>query len=193
MTLFIVALVLFLATHSIRTFAPAWRQAMIERLGVTTWRGIYSVVSIITLVLLIYGFAESRAVTPMLYYPPVWLSHIALLLMLFSFILAAVSLFPAGKLAVWTKHPLLAAVKIWAVAHLLANGELNSVLLFGGFLAWAVMARISAKRQNLQPRAFKSVIWDVVAVVFGVAAYVAFLLFLHEMLIGVSPLGLMGA
>ncbi|MCO6185138.1 NnrU family protein [Rhizobium sp. L1K21] len=190
MVMFVVALALFLLLHSIRIFAPAWRKSMIDKMGVRAWRGVYSVLSIVTFIFLIYAFAQSRAVTPMLYYPPVWLAHIAFLLMLISFILAAVSIFPAGKLAVWTKHPLLAAVKFWALAHLLANGELNSVILFAGFLIWAVAARISAKRQNIQPRAFKSVQWDIIAVITGIVLYGLFIMYLHELLIGVSPLAM---
>ncbi len=180
----------FLITHSIRIVAPGWREEMIEKIGQGAWRGIYSVVSIVTLGLLIYAFGASRAVTSVLYSPPVWLTHIMLLLMLVSIILLMVSIFPAGRLAVWTKHPMLASVKVWALAHLLANGEANSVLLFSGFLVWAVIARISAKRQNAEPRSFKSTKWDIAAVVSGVAFYAIIVMYLHEILIGVSPLAM---
>ncbi len=192
MFFFVFALLLFLITHSIRIVAPGWREAMIDKIGQAAWRGIYSVVSITTLGLLIYTFAASRSVTPVLYSPPVWFAHVTLLLMLIAVILLMVSILPAGRLAVWTKHPMLASVKVWALAHLLANGEANSVLLFSGFLIWAVTARISAKRQKVEPRSFKSIKWDVIAVVSGAAFYAVFVMFLHEILIGVSPLAMVG-
>lgn len=192
MTLFIVSLILFLLTHSVRIVAPAWREAMIERMGVKAWRGLYSILSLVTLVFLIYAFGVSRADTPMLYYPPFWMTHITLTLMLIAMVLLMVSIFPAGRIAVWVKHPLLTSVKTWAFAHLLANGEANSVLLFAGFLIWAVVARISAKRQGGEARAFVSVKWDVAAVITGVVVYIAFVGFLHEYLIGVSPLAAAG-
>ena len=192
MTLFIVSLILFLLTHSVRIVAPDWRDAMIERMGQQAWRGLYSVLSLATLVFLIYAFGASRTDAPLLYSPPAWMAHITLTLMLIAMILLMVSIFPAGKIAVWVKHPLLTAVKIWAFSHLLANGEANSVLLFAGFLIWAVVARISAKRQGIDARAFVSVKWDIAAVITGVVVYVAFVGFLHEYLIGVSPLAMAG-
>lgn len=196
MALLAFSIVLFLVLHSLRIFAPDWRARTIERMGVNAWRGVYSLLSIASLVLLIYAFGASRATTPILYVPPMFMTHITLGLMLIAMILLMASILPAGKIAVWVKHPMITSVKVWAFAHLLANGELNSVMLFGGFLIWAVLVRISAKRRaragEKVTRDFVSTQYDVAAVISGVALYVLFLLYLHEMLIGVSPLAAAG-
>lgn len=196
MALLVFSIILFLALHSLRIFAPAWRERTMARMGVNAWRGVYSLLSIVSLVLLIYAFAASRAVTPMLYTPPMFLSHISLTLMLIAMILLMASILPAGKIAVWVKHPMVTSVKVWAFAHLLSNGELNSVLLFGGFLAWAVLVRISAKRRaragEKVVRDFVSTQYDIAAIISGVALYLVFLFYLHQMLIGVSPLAAAG-
>lgn len=192
MALLIISIILFLGLHSVRVFAPEWRQRTIARMGLKAWRGLYSLLSIASLVLLIYAFGASRAETPILYVPPMFMVHITLTLMLISMILLMASILPAGRIAVWVKHPMVTAVKVWAFAHLLSNGELNSVLLFGAFLAWGVMVRISAKRRaragEKVVRDFVSTQYDVAAVISGIALYAVILLYLHEMLIGVSPL-----
>jgi uncharacterized membrane protein len=196
MFLLILSIILFLGVHMVRVVAPAWRLSMIEKLGVNGWRGLYTVLSIATLVFLIYAFGQSRYDTPILYTPPVFMSHITLTLMLIAMILLAASLLPAGKIVVWVKHPMVTSVKVWAFAHLLSNGGLNDVILFGAFLAWAVVVRISLKRRQRAGetvlRSFVSVKWDGAAVVLGVVLYVAILMYLHEALIGVSPLAAMG-
>jgi uncharacterized membrane protein len=177
-------------------FAPRWRQRTIDRMGINAWRGLYSLLSIASLVLLIYAFGASRAETPILYVPPMFMTHITLTLMLISMILLMASILPAGKIAVWVKHPMITSVKIWAFAHLLSNGELNSVLLFGGFLIWAVLVRISAKGRERAGekvvRDFVSTQYDIASVIGGVALYAVILLYLHQMLIGVSPLAAAG-
>jgi uncharacterized membrane protein len=195
MALLILSIILFLGLHSIRLFAPRFRDGMIARLGIHVWRGIYSVLSIATLVMLIYGFGQSRGEGPLLYVPPTFLAHIMLTLMLIATILLVASVLPAGKIVVWIKHPMMTSVKVWAFAHLLVNGGLNHVLLFGSFLAWAVLVRISLKRRlragETVRRPFVSVKWDIVAIVIGIIVYGAIVMYLHEALIGVSPLAVM--
>ena len=196
MALLVFSIVLFLVLHSLRIFAPQWRERTIKRMGVHAWRGVYSLLSIASLVLLIYAFSASRSVTPMLYTPPMFTTHITLTLMLIAMILLMASILPAGKIAVWVKHPMVTSVKVWAFAHLLSNGELNSVLLFGGFLIWAVLVRISAKRRTRAGekvvRDFVSTQYDIASVIGGIALYAVILLYLHQMLIGVSPLAAAG-
>jgi uncharacterized membrane protein len=196
MVLLILSIILFLGLHMVRVVAPGWRLSMIERLGVKGWRGLYAVLSIVTLVFLIYAFGQSRYDTTILYTPPIFMMHITLTLMLIAMILLAASLVPAGKIAVWVKHPMVTSVKVWALAHLLSNGGLNDVVLFGAFLVWAVIVRISLKRRQRAGetvlRSFVSAKWDVAAVVLGLVLYVAILMYLHEALIGVSPLAAMG-
>lgn len=194
MTLLVVGIVLFLGLHLVRVVAPGFRQSMIASVGESGWKIGYSVGSILTLVLLIYGFGQARQVTGMLYNPPVWMAHITITLMLIAVICLVASLLPAGHIAVKTKHPMVLSVKIWALSHLLANGETSSVLLFGAFLAWGVILRISLKRRqragDITLRPFVSAKYDLYAVVIGVVAWALITFKLHELLIGVSPLAM---
>lgn len=192
MALLVLGIVIFLGMHLVRVVAPGVRTSFIERNGKNAWMGIYAVISLVGLGLIIYGFGEARAVTGMLYNPPVFLKHISLLLMLLAFICLAAGFLPAGRIAVAVKHPQILSIKIWALAHLLANGETSSVLLFGSFLAWAVVMRISMKRRQrageLVLPVFRSSSYDLLAVVIGLVAYGLFIWKLHELLIGVAPI-----
>jgi uncharacterized membrane protein len=191
MMLLIVGLVLFLGVHSVAIVAPALRARTIHRLGEGAWKGPYALVSLAGFVLICYGFGLARQTPVMLYSPPTWLRHVALLLMLPVFPLLIAAYLP-GRIKTAAKHPMLAGVKFWAFAHLLANGLLADVLLFGGFLAWAVVDRISLKRRPA-PQALRTAPagpWnDVIAVVLGLAIYALTIGWAHVRLFGVSPLG----
>jgi uncharacterized membrane protein len=192
MTPFIAGLVIFLGVHSVSIVAPRWRLAAIARIGEMPWKAAYSVISIASFVLLVYGYGQARMTPTVLYAPPRGLRHVALLLMLPVFPLFVATYFP-GRIKAAVKHPMLVAVKLWAVAHLLANGTLNDVILFGAFLAWAVADRISVKRrsaaeQHAVPGAPASGVNDGIAIAVGLVIYVAFLFGVHRWLIGVSPL-----
>jgi uncharacterized membrane protein len=192
MTLLVLGIVIFLGMHLVRVVAPGLRARVIEGVGKGPWMGLYALISLVGLGLIIYGFGQARGETGVLYNPPVVLKHIALLLMLLAFISLAAGFLPAGRIALALKHPQILAIKIWALAHLLANGETSSVLLFGSFLAWAVILRVSLKRreragERVLPM-FKSARNDLLAVVVGLAAYLLFVWRLHELLIGVQPL-----
>ena len=193
MTLLVVGLVVFLGLHSVSIAAPGWRIEQIARVGENRWKGLYSIASAVGLVLLIVGYGLSRQSPVVLYVPPTTSRHLALLVMLPVFPLLFAAYLP-GRIARVAKHPMLLAVKLWATAHLLANGTLADVILFGAFLVWAVADRISVKRRaaaerhdvkRAQPKPYN----DAIAVVAGLAVYVAFLAGLHRWLIGVSPLG----
>ncbi|PDT42273.1 MULTISPECIES: NnrU family protein [Sinorhizobium] len=192
MTLLVLGIVIFLGMHLVRVVAPGLRAGVIESRGKGTWMGLYAAVSFVGLCLIIYGFGQARGETGMLYDPPVFLRHIAVLLMLFAFVFLAAGSLPAGRIAVAVKHPQILSIKIWALAHLLANGETSSVLLFGSFLAWAVILRISLKRRERAGETvlpvFKSTRNDALAVLIGLAAYVLFVWKLHDWLIGVPPI-----
>lgn len=190
MTILIIGIILFLGTHLLRVFVPGLRAAMVERLGLGGWRGLHSALSIVTLAILIYGYAVAPVIN--LYFPPVWMAHLTLTLMLPAMICLVAALLPAGHIATKTKHPMVLSVKIWALAHLLANGDLASVILFLAFLAWGVVLRISLKRRQrtgeVTLRPFVSARYDIAAVGLGVIVWLAFILKLHELLIGVAPL-----
>ncbi|OAP38133.1 NnrU family protein [Sinorhizobium glycinis] len=192
MTFLVLGIVIFLGMHLVRVVAPDIRAGFIKSSGKGAWMGLHALVSLVGLCLIIYGFGQARGETGMLYDPPVFLRHIALLLMLFAFVFLAAGFLPAGRIAVAVKHPQILSIKIWALAHLLANGEASSVLLFGSFLAWAVILRISLKRRARAGEpvlpVFKSARNDVLAVLIGLVAYVLFIWKLHDWLIGVAPI-----
>lgn len=189
MLLLILGLVLFLGIHSVRIFAPDVRARRIAAGGIGQWKGIYTVVSIIGLVLIVYGYGMVRGTGPVLYEPPVFTRHINLLLMAFAFVFLAASQLPAGRIKAALKHPMLVAVKIWAVGHLLANGDLASILLFGSFLAWAVLDRISVKRRgDMGPKPGPAK-WDIAAIVIGLGVHLLFVWRLHAWLFGVPVVG----
>lgn len=189
MLILIIGLVLFLGIHSISIVNSAWRNKTVERLGLVPWQAIYSVIAIAGFVMIIHGYGSARLDPVTLYTPPSWMSHIAMLLLIVVFPLLLATYLP-GKIQSATKHPMLAATKIWAFAHLLVNGTLADVVLFGGFLAWAVVDRISVKRRSPMPvpGASPSRINDAIAIVVGLGIYVGFVLWLHKWLIGVSPI-----
>jgi uncharacterized membrane protein len=182
----VAGLLIFLGAHSIRIYAPAWRDAMVARLGAGGWKAAYSVVSIVGFVLIVGGYAQARLEPVVLYVPPAWLRHLTMLLMLPVFPLLLAAYLP-GRIKAAVKHPMLTATKAWALSHLLANGMLADVLLFGGFLAWAVLDRISAgKRPQAAPAAVGRIRNDVIAVVGGLLLYVGFAFWAHTRLIGVA-------
>jgi uncharacterized membrane protein len=188
-TRLLVGLVLFFGAHSISLLALDWRNRVAERLGARIWQALYSVVSLIGFYVLVTGFGQARVDAAVLYVPPHWLKYLAALLMLPAFTLALASVLP-GRIQVRARHPLLAATKLWAFAHLLTNGSVADVLLFGSFLAWAVAVRISLKHRPQRPirRLPPSRVNDSVAVIGGLALYALFVLWLHVRWFGVSPL-----
>lgn len=189
MGIFIVGLVLFLGIHTVSIVAPRWRAGQVARLGEGPWKGLYAGLAAIGLGLLIYGYGVARQAPVVLYTPPTALRHLALLLMLPVFPLLIAAYLP-GRIKAATKHPLLLATKLWATAHLLANGSLPDVLLFGGFLVWAVADRISVKRRPAgnTPGAPARPSNDAIASIAGLALYALFVLRAHQWLFGVAPL-----
>jgi uncharacterized membrane protein len=190
-TVLVVGLLIFLGIHSVSIVSPAYRDGVAARLGAGAWRGIYSVVSLIGFVLLCWGYGLARQHPVVLYNPPLWTHYLTAVLMLPVF-----PLFLAphlqGRISAALKHPMLVATKLWAVAHLISNGMLADVLLFGGFLVWAVADRISYKHRTQRPLAGPppGARNDVIAVVVGLGLYVIFVLWLHAKLIGVQPIPL---
>jgi uncharacterized membrane protein len=190
MYLLILGLVIFLGAHSISIAAPGWRNAVVAKIGEWPWKGLYSLISIAGFVLLVQGYAAARLEPVVLYTPPPWTRHLAALLLLPVFVLFLAAYLP-GRIKQRTKHPMLVATKLWALAHLLANGMAADVLLFGSLLAWAVVDRISVGRrpQRATLGAPPSKLNDAIAVVAGLALYWLFATRWHAQLIGVAPFG----
>jgi uncharacterized membrane protein len=189
MGILIAGLAIFLGIHTVSIVAPEWRAAQVARLGEGPWKGLYSVIAAIGLGLLIYGYGVARQQPLVLYTPPAALRHLALLVMVPVFPLFVAAYFP-GRIQAAAKHPMLLATKLWATAHLLANGTLADVLLFGGFLVWAIADRVSVKRRpprsipGAPPRPFN----DAIALLVGLAIYALLVFGGHRWLFGVSPL-----
>jgi uncharacterized membrane protein len=192
MTLLILGLILFLGTHSVRVFADGWRTQMQGRLGEGGWKGAYSVLSLLGLVLIVLGYGAARENPTWLWVAPVWTRHLAALLTLLSFVLLAAAYAPGNAIKARLHHPMVLGVKVWAFAHLLANGTLADLLLFGGFLAWSVAAFAAARRRD---RAAGTVyapgraMPTVAAVVAGVVLWAVFAFWAHGALFGVKPFG----
>ena len=184
-------LVVLLGTHVFTTQRDA-RARVIASMGEGTYKIVYSLVSVIGLALIVWGFARYRATGWIdIWHPPVATKHIAAALMLLAVIMVVAS-YIRGRIYTTLKHPMLAGVKLWAVAHLLANGDLGSIILFGSFLAWAVFDRISLKRRSdpgAPPIPVGGMTNDIIAVAVGVVAYIALAFAFHPAVIGVSVVG----
>ena len=184
MTLLIVAIVIFLGTHLVPTLPLRGR--LVGRLGETGYKVAFSLLSIASFVFLVWAFAKAPIVQ--VWSPPSWTRWVAIVLMLPAFIFMVAAYVP-GKIKAKLKHPFLVAIKTWALAHLIANGDLASIILFGSFLAYAVYDRITLKRRTADAtdsgagtrgrRATTSI-----AVVLGMVLYLVFLVWLHPLLIG---------
>lgn len=192
MALLILGLALFLGAHSVRIVADGWRGTRVAKMGLKPWKGVVSVVSIIGFVLIIWGYGIARQAPVVLYAPPVWARHVAALLTLPAFILLVAAYVPGTRIKRVIGQPMVAGVKLWAFAHLLANGTLADVVLFGAFLIWAAGSfRATRQRDHAAGVVYAvgPVTRDVTAVIIGALAWAAFAFWLHGWLIGVRPFG----
>ena len=191
MIVLVLGLLIFLGVHSLRIVAEPLRSAMRARLGEGAYKGLYSVVSIAGFVLLIWGFGLARQQPVVLWQPMIWARHLAALLTLIAFVLLAAAYVPRNGIKARVHHPMVLGVKVWALAHLLANNTLAELLLFGAFLLWAVLSFRAARARD---RAAGTVYppgtatGTAIAVVVGVAFWAFFAFWAHERWIGVRPL-----
>jgi len=207
MTWLIIGLVLFLGAHSIRMVADAWRTQAIASWGEKPFKGVYTLIALVGFYAMVTGYAEARLQTVALWTPPIATRHVSVLLMLFASVLMAAAYVPRNHLKMRMGHPMVLSVKVWALAHLLANGNLADVVLFGSFLLWSVFnfkaARARDRAAAQEALSLHSVDADVAAPVqtnaktgatlltllIGVAMWALFAFYLHVQLVGVSPLG----
>ena len=192
MGMLLLGLVLFLGVHSVRIFADDWRTQVITRRGEGAWKGLYSLLSIAGFALLIWGYGLARQQPVVLWTPPVAMRHMASLLTLIAFILLVAAYVPRNGIKARLHHPMVIGVKVWAFAHLLCNGNLADVVLFGAFLVWAALDFRAARgrdraAQTVYPAG--TVAATAITVIVGAVAWVGFALWLHGMLIGVRPFG----
>ena len=185
MGILIAGLIVFLGIHSVRMVAPGFRDAFIASRGEGPWKGIYSLLSFAGLAMLIWGYGLARFDNTFFYSAPQWATHVQLLIMIPAMILLVSSNMPAGHIKQTVKNPMLIGVKLWAIGHLLVNGDLASFLLFGTFLIWAVLLVINTNRRSQPQPQEVSVKNDILAVLVGLVLWAAFGFWLHEWLIGV--------
>ena len=192
MFMLILGLIVFLGAHSVRIVADDWRSAQIARMGINTWKGVYTLVSLAGFVMIVWGFGQARIDPIVLWHPPLWTRHIAGLLTLIAFVLLAAAYIPANHLKSLIGHPMVAGVKTWAFAHLIANGRLPDAILFGSFLVWAIVDFIASRRRDrLAGTQYPAgtAARDALVAIAGLIAWGAFAFVLHGWLIGVRPFG----
>jgi len=184
----IFGIVLFFGIHSMSLVALPLRDRLAAK-SEMGWKAAYSLISLAGLLLIIVGYSDARLQSAVLYTPPAWLYAAVPILLLPTFVLAVAPYFP-GRIKAWTKNPQLIAIKLWAFCHLLVNGTLADVLLFGSFLVWAVAVRISLKRRPGRevPAAPPSRANDFIALVLGLGLYALFAFWLHQKWFGMDPL-----
>ena len=188
MPILIAGLILFLGAHSIRIVATGGRDAAIRRLGEGPYKGLYSLVALIGFVLIVWGFGQTAAEPAIIYAPPFWLRHVTELLMLVALILAVASGLPPGHISRSVRNPLLIATVIWAAAHLFVNGAVGTTVLFGAFLAWAVIDLVAQRWRPAVAKPPPSWRFDAIAVVVGALIYGLLVWRAHLWLFGVSPI-----
>jgi uncharacterized membrane protein len=189
---FIIGLMLFFSTHSARIFAEDNRAQHIAHYGMAKWKLAYSMVSIVGLGLIVWGYGQTRLDPVYLWFPPVWTRHFAALLLLPAFILLVAAYLPGTRMKAALGHPMTLGVKLWALAHLISNGTLADVLLFGSFLAWSIAAYSSARKRDRAQglvRASGRFSRDALAVLIGAGLWFVFARHLHAVLFGVAPFG----
>jgi uncharacterized membrane protein len=192
MNYLILGLVIFLGTHSVRIVAEGWRTTARARIGENAYKGVYSLLSVLGLGLIVWGFGLARETPVMLWMPPRGMRHAASLLTLIAFVLLAAAYVPRNAIKARFHHPMVLGVKAWALAHLLANGSVAHVVLFGSFLAWGVLSFIAARKRDraqgvTYPAGNASA--TLATVVAGAGAWAVFAFFLHGWLIGIRPFG----
>lgn len=191
MYMLILGLVLFLGVHSVRIVANDWRTATITRLGEGAWKGLFSLASIAGLALLVWGFGQARQQPVFLWVAPVGMRHLASVLTLLAFILLTAAYVPGNAIKAKLHHPMVLGVALWALAHLLANGNLAHLILFGSFWVWAIFDFRAAKardRANKTAYAAGRIAATAMTVVLGILAWALFAFWAHGLLIGVRPI-----
>lgn len=192
MTMLVLGLVLFLGVHSTRIVADGWRSRTIARIGEKPWKGVYALTSVLGFALLVWGYGLARHNPVVLWTPPAGMAHLSALLMAVALVLLAATYVPGNAIKARLHHPMLLSVKLWALAHLLANGNVAHVLLFGAFLLWAVLSFRAARARD---RAAHTVYpagtpaGTAITVVVGAAAWAVFAFWAHGLLIGIRPVG----
>jgi uncharacterized membrane protein len=189
MTWLALGLAFFLGIHMTRAVAPRWRDAQIARLGDKGWKGLYTIVSLVGFGLILWGYSQSRLTPVVLWAPIRGMSHLAALLVLFAMILMAAAYVPRNHFKARLQHPMTLSVKVWALAHLLANNTLADMMLFGSFLVWSILVFRAARRRPAPPAAPPTLAGTAATIAAGAALWVFFAFWAHAAWLGIAPLG----
>ncbi|WP_114972761.1 NnrU family protein [Rhodoferax ferrireducens] len=192
MTYLVLGLIIFLGVHSVRIVNEDWRTRTRARIGEGSWKGLYSVASLVGFGLIVWGFGQARQQPVQLWGPPIGMRHVASLLTLVAFVLLAAAYVPGNGIKARVHHPMVLGVMLWAVAHLLSNGNIGHVVLFGSFLVWAMADFLAARQRDAAAGtsyAHGTAGATGITVAVGVGAWIAFALWLHGLLMGVRPVG----
>lgn len=192
MTTMLIGLLLFLGAHALRIVAEDGRRQLIERHGEWVVKGVVALVSLLGLWLTVSGYQQARFSPVSLWAPPVAMRHLVLLLMWPAWVLMVASFVPGNRIKARLRHPMVLSVKVWSLAHLLANGQLHQILLFAAILVWAILSFRAARERDVgQPyRALaRSLPATLAVLVLGTLVWAVFVWRVHLWLVGVSPLG----
>ena len=190
MTILILGLVLFLGVHSVRIVADGWRTRTIARAGEKRWKAIYTVISLVGFVLIVWGLAVARRTPQLLYAPALTWKHANALFTFVAFVLLAAAWVPRNHMKAALGHPMAFGTAIWAIGHLLATGMLHDAVLFAAFALWALAAFFAGRaRDRAAGMIYPAGTWqgDLGALIGGAAIWALFAFFLHGWLIGVKP------
>jgi len=191
MTIFILGLILFLGIHSVRIFSDQWRSTIINKIGEGAWKILYSIISTVGLIFIVLGYGDADQENVQVWSPPIWTWHITALLNILAFLLLTAAYVPKNALKTKFKDPMILGVKIWAFAHLISNGSLNGIILFGSFLIWAILDYRSFRKRRLNeshPVVSSSVTMTFLTIAIGVFLWMFFAFYGHQALIGINPL-----
>jgi uncharacterized membrane protein len=192
MVMLIAGLLLFLSVHSVRIFADDWRTAQVQKFGERKWKIVIALISLVGLLLIINGYRMARLDPVWLWASPMWTRHLAALLTLPAFVLLVAAYIPGSHIKAKLGHPMVAGVKLWALAHLIANNTVADAVLFGSFLVWAIVDFAASRRRDRRNGVVRTAgrgTADAQVIVFGLVSWVLFAMFLHGPLIGVRPFG----
>ena len=192
MLILVIGLVVFFCLHSVRLVAPHWRETIMQQHGAMRWKIRFGMITLLSTAFIVMGYLQMRVEPVWLWFPPVWTRHLAGLLVLVALFFAGSALVPNTTMKKKMGYPMLIAVKIWAFAHLISNGSLADVMVFGSFLVWSIVSFAVYRRRDRKAgviRDFESgVQYDLAAFAFAMVSWFAIAFCLHQAIIGVSPL-----
>ncbi|WP_421849940.1 NnrU family protein [Marinomonas sp.] len=192
MLILVLGLIIFFSVHSVRLIAPKWRESSMARHGEMRWKMRFGMITLIAFGLIIMGYMQVRIEPVWLWFPPVWTRHLAGLLVLVALFFVGSALVPNTTMKKKVGYPMLIAVKIWAFAHLISNGTLADVIIFGSFLVWSIVSFAVYRRRDRKAGVVRDqesgVQFDLAAFTFAMVSWFAIVFYLHQAIIGVSPL-----